>query len=212
MLPLGLFARGRFTSAVLAGVLANTAFYGLIFVISLYFQRLDGLSAFHTGLAFLPMMGVVLPVNLLAPHLAERIGQPAVIAIGALVAAAGALALLFLQPHTPYWRVVVQLMALGGGLGLLVPPMTAMLLSSVERERSGLASGVLNSARQTGSVVGVALFGALVARQADFMPGLKLSLAISALVLGLAAAAAALGRSEINATKPADRQTIPSGR
>jgi hypothetical protein len=53
-------------------------------VLSLYFQRVNGLSAWWTGLAFVPMMGAVLPVNLLAPHLAERIGPCPTIVVGAL--------------------------------------------------------------------------------------------------------------------------------
>jgi DHA2 family methylenomycin A resistance protein-like MFS transporter len=54
-------------------------------VLSLYFQQLNGLSAFETGLAFVPMMAAVLPVNLIAPRLAERIGAPATIALGSAV-------------------------------------------------------------------------------------------------------------------------------
>jgi DHA2 family methylenomycin A resistance protein-like MFS transporter len=75
------------------------------------------------------------------------------------------------------------------GLGLLVPPLTSTLLGSVEKSRSGIAAGVLNATRQTGSVLGVALFGALVAQSGSFMVGLHASLLISASVL-LAAAAA----------------------
>ena len=58
--------------------------------------------------------------------------------------------------------MALQLVAIGGGLGLLVPPLTSTLLGSVKKERSGIAAGVLNATRQTGSVIGVALFGAIV--------------------------------------------------
>ena len=75
------------------------------------------------------------------------------------------------------------------GLGLLVPPLTSTLLGSVEKSRSGITAGVLNATRQTGSVLGVALFGSLVAQSGSFMPGLHASLLISAGVL-LAAGAA----------------------
>jgi MFS transporter, DHA2 family, methylenomycin A resistance protein len=75
------------------------------------------------------------------------------------------------------------------GLGLLVPPLTSTLLGSVEKSRSGIAAGVLNATRQTGSVLGVALFGALVGQSGAFMAGLHASLIISAGVL-LAAGAA----------------------
>ena len=68
MLPLSLFTNRMFALTSLVGLLVNIAFYGLIFVFSLYFQRANHWSPFLTGLAFVPMMGVVLPVNLLAPR------------------------------------------------------------------------------------------------------------------------------------------------
>ena len=80
------------------------------------------------------MMGVVLPANLLAPRLAERWGAPAVIAAGAIIADAGALGLLGLAAETRYWAMIAPLLALGGGLGLLVPPLTSSLLG---RRREG---------------------------------------------------------------------------
>ena len=61
---------------------------------------------------------------------------------------------------------------IGGGLGLLVPPLTSTLLGSVEKSRSGIAAGVLNATRQTGSVLGVALFGSLVGQSGGLMSGL----------------------------------------
>ncbi len=162
MLPLTLFSKRMFSVTAMVGLLVNIAFYGLIFIFSLYFQRINGWSAFATGLAFVPMLGAVLPVNLVAARIAERIGAPQTIALGATIAAAGCLGLLFIAPGTSYWAVALQLVALGGGLGLLVPPLTSTLLGSVEKSRSGVAAGVLNSTRQTGSVLGVALFGSLI--------------------------------------------------
>jgi DHA2 family methylenomycin A resistance protein-like MFS transporter len=183
MLPLALFRHRLFSLTALDGLLVNVAFYGLIFVLSLYFQDVNGRSAVATGLAFVPMMGAVLPANLLAPRLAERLGAPAVIAIGAVIAALGALGLLGLTPETRYRTMLVPLMALGGGLGALVPPLTASLLGSVEKARSGIAAGVLNATRQTGSVLGVALFGAFIGRSADFLAGARATLLVAALVL-----------------------------
>jgi DHA2 family methylenomycin A resistance protein-like MFS transporter len=178
----------------LVGLLVNIAFYGLIFLFSLYFQQVNHWTPFATGLAFVPMMGAVLPVNLLAPRLAERIGAPVTVAIGALIAAAGCLALLGIKEGTSYWFICAPLVAMGGGLGLLVPPMTATLLGSVEKKRSGVAAGVLNSTRQTGSVLGVALFGSLIAGQGDaFLFGTRAALLISALLLIGAAGAILVG-------------------
>lgn len=189
MLPLSLFGRRMFALTSLVGLLVNIAFYGLIFIFSLYFQRVNGWSPFETGLAFVPMMGAVLPVNLLAPRLAERIGAPATIAAGAALSALGCLALLGIGQGTGYSAMCVQLIVIGAGLGLLVPPLTSTLLGSVEKQRSGIAAGVLNATRQTGSVLGVALFGSLAGQDNGLLPGAHLSLAISAGLL-LAAAAA----------------------
>jgi MFS transporter, DHA2 family, methylenomycin A resistance protein len=193
MLPLSLFAHRMFALTSLVGLLVNVAFYGLIFVFSLYFQRVNGWSAFDTGLAFVPMMGAVLPVNLLAPRLAERFGAPSVIAAGALIAAAGSVGLLGIDRGTSYWAIGGQLLAMGGGLGLLVPPLTSALLGSVEKARSGAAAGELNSTRQTGSVLGVALFGSLIGVTNAFLFGARASLIISALLLIGAAVIIAVG-------------------
>jgi DHA2 family methylenomycin A resistance protein-like MFS transporter len=192
MLPLDLFSHRTFALSTAIGLLINIAFYGLIFVLSFYFQRIEKFSPFVTGLAFFPMMGVVLPANLIAPAVSERIGAPLTIAIGSGVAAIGALALLVVMRGTSFWAICLQLLALGGGLGLLVPPLTSMLLGSVNKAHSGIASGVLNSARQTGSVIGVALFGSLIAKNSSLLPGTRLSLIISAGLL-LVSSAVILG-------------------
>ena len=194
MLPLSLFSHRMFALTSLVGLLVNIAFYGLIFLFSLYFQQINHWTAFETGLAFVPMMGAVLPVNLIAPRMTERIGAPITIAIGALIAAAGCLALLGIEQGTSYWIICLPLVAMGGGLGLLVPPMTATLLGSVEKSRSGVAAGVLNSTRQTGSVLGVALFGSLISGQDDaFLFGTRAALLISAALLIGAAGTIVIG-------------------
>src|SRR5436190_12305384 len=195
MLPLRLFKNRMFALTSMIGLLVNVAIYGLIFVLSLYFQRVNGLSAFETGLAFVPRMGAVLPVNLIAPRVTEYIGARATIAAGAVLSAAGCLATLGIKADTSYWAICLQLIAMSTGLGLLVPPLTSTLLGSVEKSRSGVAAGVLNATRQTGSVLGVALFGSLVGQSSAFMTGLHTSLIISAGVLLAAAAAIWWGAS-----------------
>jgi MFS transporter, DHA2 family, methylenomycin A resistance protein len=195
MLPLSLFGHRLFALTSLVGLLVNVAFYGLIFVLSLYFQRVNGLSPLATGLAFLPMMGLVLPVNLVAARVAERIGAPATIAVGAGLSALGCLALLGIGRDTGYWEIGAQLAIIGAGLGLLVPPLTSTLLGSVEKSRSGIAAGVLNSTRQTGSVLGVALFGSLAGQADAFMAGMHAALVISACLLLAAGAAIWRGAS-----------------
>jgi MFS transporter, DHA2 family, methylenomycin A resistance protein len=211
MLPLSLFANRMFALTSLIGLLVNIACYGLIFVFSLYFQKINGWSPLSTGLAFVPMMGAVLPVNIIAPRLAERFGAPAVIAAGCLIATSGCVALLGIKPGTRYWEICAQLVAMGGGLGLLVPPLTSALLGSVEKSRSGVAAGVLNSTRQTGSVIGVALFGSLIERTNAFMSGAHAALIISAALLIVAAGAilSALFRPKNTSRGIQDRGNCP---
>jgi MFS transporter, DHA2 family, methylenomycin A resistance protein len=189
MLPLSLFDSATFSAASAIGFLVNVAFYGLIFVFSLYFQEGRGWSAIDTGLAFVPATAAVMAANLNAGRAAARFGARAILIVGALLMVASLVALLPIGPDTAYLGLVAQLFALGLGLGLIVPVMTSELLGSVERERSGVASGTLNTARQAGSVVGVALFGSLIG--GDLVAGLHVALAIS-IGLSLACAVAAL--------------------
>jgi DHA2 family methylenomycin A resistance protein-like MFS transporter len=92
--------------------------------------------------------------------------------------------------------MLVQFVAMGAGLGLLVPPLTSTLLGSVEKARSGVAAGVLNSARQTGSVLGVALFGSLVGQMNAFVTGAREALVVSTtLLVGAAIATTVRGWS-----------------
>src|SRR5262249_14181775 len=155
MLPLRLFRKRTFSAAAAVGLVLNVAFYGLIFVLSLFFQRVQGRSALATGLAFAPMTGVVMATNVWAGHAAARLGPRRVMMCGAALAALACATLLGVDSATPYGAMVVQLVVLGGAVGLIVPLMTSELLGSVDRSQSGIASGTLNTMRQTGSVVGV---------------------------------------------------------
>jgi DHA2 family methylenomycin A resistance protein-like MFS transporter len=147
----------------------------------------------------------VLMPNLLAPWIASKMGAGPTIAAGALVSAASCLALLGIDQGTGYGEIVLPIVFMGAGLGLLVPPLTSTLLGSVDKSRSGIASGVLNSMRQTGSVLGVALFGSLAGSAGAIVPGLRMALVISACLLACSAAAAVIGiprKQQGGASKP----------
>jgi len=193
MLPLGLFCKPAFSAMSLTGFLVNIGCYGMIFVLSLYFQRLNHLSPLSTGLAFAPMMAAVLACNLIAARVTAAIGARLTIATGLAVTAASCLALLGLRGGTFYAALCVQLVGLGGGLGLLVPPMTSTLLGSVTKQYSGVASGVLNAMRQTGSAIGVALFGSLLNGAAGFVAGIRVALVIAAALALVAVVATLIG-------------------
>jgi DHA2 family methylenomycin A resistance protein-like MFS transporter len=188
MLPLSLFANPTFRATTLIGLLINVAFYGLIFIFSLLFQREQGFTALKTGLAFLPMTASIMAANLLSERLSKRFGVRAAIMLGLGLMAAGCLGLLGITQGSSYGAMALQLLVLGAGLGLIVPPITSALLGSVDRSRSGIAAGTLFAMRQSGSVIGVALFGSLLA--SHFVAGLHIALVISLAVLatgGLAA-------------------------
>lgn len=187
MLPLSLFRRGAFVGPALLGLVVNVGFYGLIFVFSLLLQRMDGFSALRAGLAFLPMTVAILAANLTTGRVGAALGRRRVIRVGLLAMAAGCAGLLGSGAGTPPAAMAGQQMLLGGGLGLLVPPMTSALLSSVDRSRSGVASGALNTMRQTGSVLGVAVFGSLIASPGHFVTGYHLALWLSIALVAVGA-------------------------
>ncbi len=199
MLPLSAFRNRTFSAATLIGLLINVAFYGLIFVLSLFFQQIRNYTALQTGLAFLPMTAIVLIANLSAGRISAWLGPRLPILSGQLLLMAGCLALLRVNSNTLYWNMTLPLLAIGGGIGLTVPPMTSVQLGTVEKERSGVASGVLNSARQTGSLIGVALFGSLISQRSRFLHGLHGALLISAAAVLIGCCLAVLIRSKTRA-------------
>ncbi|HEY2702554.1 MAG TPA: MFS transporter [Candidatus Dormibacteraeota bacterium] len=191
MLPLGLFRARSFSATAAVGVLLNLGLYGQIFVMALYFERVRGYSPLLTGLTFLPMTLSVVGANLLAGRLVTGIGPRRLVVTGLAAAAAGLAALATMGPATAYPAMVLPLLAVGGGWGLVVPPLTTALVGSVPPQRIGIAAGVFNAARQVGGVVGVALFGSLLAG-GSFVGGMRVALGIAAAAL-LAAGALALG-------------------
>ncbi|HUA65562.1 MAG TPA: MFS transporter [Alphaproteobacteria bacterium] len=183
MLPLGMFKNRTFRASTITGVLVNIAFYGLIFVFSLYFQRAHQLSPLWTGMAFVPMTGACFIANLNIGRISARFGDRKCIVAGTAIILVGCLAILGIGADTNYGWLLPSFILMGGGLGTMVPPLTHALLSSVDKARSGIASGVLTASRQTGSVLGVSLFGSLIATAPMIVHGTRISLAISAGVL-----------------------------
>lgn len=162
MLPLGLFHLPNFSPAVIFGTIMNLTFYGLIFVLSLYLQQARGYSALGTGLAYLPMMVTFIFANIASGMVGSRTGPRLPMILGGMIMLAGLAMLSRLGMSTPYVAMLFPFIILPAGMGFAVPAMTAAVLSSVDRSRSGTASAVLNASRQTGGAIGVAVFGALV--------------------------------------------------
>jgi MFS transporter, DHA2 family, methylenomycin A resistance protein len=189
MMPLHFFKAPGFSAAVMYGVVMNFTYYGIVFLLSLYLQRVHGYSALRTGLAYLPLTATFFGVNVFSGWLVGKVGARLPMVLGALIDATGFGLFLLLGASSPYLLMLPAFALLPGGMGLGVPAMTTTVLSAVEKEASGTASGVLNSARQAAGAMGVALFGSLTGDSNDLVVrGLHLSSLISVALLLLVAA------------------------
>jgi DHA2 family methylenomycin A resistance protein-like MFS transporter len=187
MIPLGLFHLPNFSPSVIFGTIMNLTFYGTMFVLSLYLQQARGFSALGTGLAYLPLMCTFIVSNVASGVVAARTGPRLPMIVGASMTLAGYVMLSRLGPATPYLAMLLPFIVIPAGMGFAVPAMTAGVLSSIDRRRSGTASAVLNAARQTGGAIGVAIFGALVGNtRFQIVQGLKTASLISVAFLLLA--------------------------
>lgn len=182
MVPLDLFRRRSVVVSMAVGFAFVVGYYGLPFVMSLYLQQSRGLTAFQTGLVFLPMMLSGATLVSFAAIIARRFGSRRVIATGLALMATGLVALAIVtQSAAPV--AIAALMALPGIAGpLIMPPTTAVLLNGVPDPQAGAASGVFNTSRQFGGALAIAVFGALLAGSAGVGDGLRASLLIAAVV------------------------------
>jgi MFS family permease len=187
MVPPSLFRSGAVPTAMAIGFSFMVGFYGMPFLFSIYFQQFRGLTAFQTGVAFLPMMLVGLALTPFSARIVEKIGSRVPIAGGLGLMALGLIGLALLAPVAPVVFSSGLMVLIGLGGPLTMPPTVAVLLSSVPRHLAGTASGVFNTSRQVGGALAIAVFGALVADSIEFVEGLRLSLLIGAAVLTAAA-------------------------
>ena len=189
MLPLSLFQNSTVSASAVIGLLINFAFYGMVFILSLFFSRIRHFDAQQTGFSFLPMMGVLVLTNLLAGPLSNRIGARQLTVAGLMLGALGYLLLLPTNSSSPYALMIVPMLLSGVGISLTIPVITNATLSSVARSQAGIGSGLLNSARQVGGVLGVAVFGFLAQGEdsAQFMWGMHCAMALSTVLLALGA-------------------------
>lgn len=161
MLPPGLFRSRAYTGATGVGFLFNLCLYGALICLSLYLQRIRGETPFAAGMMLLPAMIVIGGGAVVSGRLTARFGSRAPMAAGLALAAAGSLLLSLAGPSSPLALVLAGSMVLGL-CSLAMPAMTAVAVGAVGAERSGLASGVLNAARQSGGALGVAVLGSLL--------------------------------------------------
>jgi len=188
MVPLKLFQSRQLSVALAIAFTSMAAFYGVVFVQSLYFQDQRHHTPLATGLLFLPMTAVVTVLSSYAAALVERFGRRTLITTGLLLQCVGLVLIATLPAEVPVGVVSVAMVLVGGGGALTVPPIASLVLEGAPGEVAGTASGVLNTFRQLGGSLGVAGVGAVIAGHADFMPGLRAGLLGTVIVLAVTAA------------------------
>ncbi|MBO0703825.1 MAG: MFS transporter [Candidatus Dormibacteraeota bacterium] len=149
--------------AVLSALSMGVLFYGALFVLSLYFQQLRGWSPAQAGAALLPYtVGPVLAPLVLYRPLARRFGHPRMLIAGFGCSAAGSTLLASLGARTGYPLIAVGLLLAGGASTVVFSALTSLLMSTIGAGTAGLASGIQNTARQAGALLGVAVFGSVL--------------------------------------------------
>lgn len=163
LLPPAIFKSMRFSLAALTSM-ASFVGQGITFVaLPFLFQNVYGYSASDTALLLLPWpIGIVL----VAPHagrFADRHAPALISTLGLVVLIAGLVSLAMLPSNPRVWDIAVRCFVCGAGFGCFQSPNNREMLSSVTRENSGYASGVLAIMRTFGQCLGAALVGVLLA-------------------------------------------------
>jgi DHA2 family methylenomycin A resistance protein-like MFS transporter len=183
MIPPALFRNRQFSLVVGIAWIFNFSMYGTLFCLSLLYHEKLGLSPFDTGLALVPLLGVVLTVALTSAWLIGRLGEWGAMVIGLACGAAGAVLLAAFGGNS---IAVTMICTVPFGLvALTMQAMTALAMEGAPVERIGLASGIQNAARQAGGALGVALLGTLLSATGSLALHIPLSLVAAFYLLGI---------------------------
>jgi EmrB/QacA subfamily drug resistance transporter len=197
MLPLELFRSGTYTGANLVILLVALAMFGVFFFVSLYMQNVLGYSAVETGAAFLPLTVLIILVAPVAGRLSDRIGSRGLMTAGMLLVALHLTMFSTLSADASFWDLLPAFLVGGVGMALTFTPSAAAATRSVPVDKAGVGAAVLNSARQVGGTMGIAIMGAIVAHAAGgevsvdaFMRGFERALLVAAGIAVLGAVVA----------------------
>lgn len=206
MLPLAFFRNRLFAGSTFVSMASAFVFYGLLFVLSLFYRQVRGASPLDTGLAFLPMTAMVALGGLGSGRLVARFGTRGTMCAAFGLYAAGALGMTRMSATTPAWLAVAPMLAIGFASGFVSPAATSPALGTVDRSRTGVAAAALNAARQSGSALGVAIFGACIATLQPFPVAMRVALGMAT---GLSALAAAVWWIAARAVPAARERAAP---
>lgn len=163
-LDLSLFRNSTFAGANAGGLLMLFALFGFVFFISIYLQSVLGYSVLEAGGSFLVMTVAIMFMAPISGKFSDRFGARWLMSAG--MATFGVSMLLLsstIEVDTGFWSMVPWFVLGGLGFGVVMPPMTAAVLASVDVDKAGVASGVMQSFRQLGGGLGVAVMGAIIA-------------------------------------------------
>ena len=165
MIDLTLFRNATFSGANVAMLMSALSMFGIFFFNSLFFQTIVGWSATQTGAMFLPMTLLIVVLAPQAGRISDRIGSRWLIGGGMTLLSGSLLLFAQLDQQSTFWDVLPGLLLGGFGMAMTMTPTTAAVMGSVPTDKAGVGSAILNSARQVGGSLGIAVMGAVVASQ-----------------------------------------------
>jgi predicted MFS family arabinose efflux permease len=165
MLDLSLFRSSTFTGANTVVLLVALAMFGIFFFVSLYMQNILGYSAVQAGAAFLPLTLLVVLMAPVAGRLSDRLGSRSLMTFGMTLVGLQLLYFSTLGVNESYWALVPGMLLGGIGMPAVMTPASAAAMSGVSADKAGVGSAVLNSSRQVGGSLGIALMGAIMAHE-----------------------------------------------
>jgi EmrB/QacA subfamily drug resistance transporter len=175
MLDLSLFRIGSFSGANTVALLVSLGMFGVFFFVSLYVQNILGYSPTKAGAIFLPMTILIILIAPIAGKASDRIGGRWLMGGGMTLLS---ISLLFYQRvglNSTFWTLLPAMILGGVGMALTMSPMTSVAMASVPIDKAGVGSGVLNSFRQVGGSMGIAVMGAILASYLSAAPGTELA-------------------------------------
>ncbi|WP_309116039.1 DHA2 family efflux MFS transporter permease subunit [Saccharothrix sp.] len=163
LVPLELFRNRNYSVATGITLITSFSMYGLLLVFVIETQTLLGMSPLMSGVTALPWTIALSAVAPVGGRLADRVGGRLPLTVGLVLYAVGVLGVAFIPDSTSGFGTYVAPMLLTGvGMGLALAPATTEAMRGVLPPLAGAASGVLNTARQTGAALGAAVIGAVL--------------------------------------------------
>src|SRR3984957_1445467 len=163
LVPFVLFRNRNFTLMNWVSGTLSIGMLGIFLPLTIYLQSALGFSALKAGLTLAPSSVVMI---ILAPglgRLTDKIGGKYILLTGLSLFAVGmGWVVLIATPHSAWYDFLAPMIVAGLGMGGTFPPMTTVAMRDVDPRMAGAASGVLNTVRQVGSVIGTAAVGALL--------------------------------------------------